>query len=235
MKDSTSEKNRDKKALSKITKDRTRTNILKACEQQLLVFLVQRMPPWMSSNMLTGFGLVGSFVTAGSFILATYFQREWLLLGILGFLMNWFGDSLDGRLAYYRNCPRKWYGFSLDFLVDWLTNILIGYGYIVYVGGQWELFGFIFVILYGGEMMMALLRYKIVDQYTIDSGMLGPTEARILLSLILVLEVLLPDSIIYSSALACAVLLALNIKDLRSLLKMADLRDKREREERLNQ
>jgi hypothetical protein len=185
--------------------------------------------------MLTGLGLAGSFITAGSFLLATYFQREWLLLGILGFLLNWFGDSLDGRLAYYRNCPRKWYGFSLDFLVDWLTNILIGYGYIVYVGGQWELFGFIFVILYGGEMMMALLRYKIVDEYTIDSGMLGPTEARILLSLILVFEVVLPDSIIYSSALACAVLLVLNIKDFRNLLRMADQRDKSEKKGSVNQ
>jgi hypothetical protein len=185
--------------------------------------------------MLTGLGLAGSFITVGSFCLAAYFQREWLLLGILGFLLNWFGDSLDGRLAYFRNCPRKWYGFSLDFIVDWLTTILIGYGYIVYVGDQWELLGFVFVILYGGEMMMALLRYKIVDQYTIDSGILGPTEARILFSVILVLEVVVKDSILYSSALACAVLLILNIKDFRSLLKMADQRDKNEKKGPVNQ
>jgi hypothetical protein len=184
--------------------------------------------------MLTGLGLAGSFITAGSFALALYVKRVWLLLGIFGFFLNWLGDSLDGRLAYFRNRPRKWYGFSLDFLVDWLTNILIGYGFIIYVGGQWEVFGFIFVILYGGEMMMALLRYKIVNQYTIDSGMLGPTEARILLALILVLEVVVKDSIIYSSALACFVLLILNVKDFRSLLKMADQRDKEERAESVN-
>jgi phosphatidylglycerophosphate synthase len=216
-------------ALSKITKDRTRTNILKTSEQQLIAFLVQRIPPWVSPNMLTGFGLGGSLVTAGSFSLAAHIHRMWLLLGVFGFFLNWFGDSLDGRLAYFRNRPRKWYGFSLDFMVDWLTNILIGYGYIVYVGGQWGLIGFLFVILYGGEMMMALLRYKIVDRYTIDSGILGPTEARIFLCLIIILEVIVKDSIIYTSAISCLVLLILNINDFRRLLKMSDQRDKDEK------
>ncbi|MDR0541981.1 MAG: CDP-alcohol phosphatidyltransferase [Dysgonamonadaceae bacterium] len=229
MKHSVNENNTD--TLSKITKDRNRTNILRKYEQQLLSYLVERVPSWMSSNMLTGLGFAGSFITAGSFIMATCFQRTWLLLGIFGFMLNWFGDSLDGRLAYFRNCPRKWYGFSLDFIVDWLTNILIGCGYIVYVRGQWELIGFGFVVLYGWAMMMALLRYKIINQYTIDSGILGPTEARILLSLILILEVLVKDSIIYSATIACVILLILNIKDFRSLLRMADRRDKDEKAE----
>ncbi|MDR1527725.1 MAG: CDP-alcohol phosphatidyltransferase [Dysgonamonadaceae bacterium] len=228
MKDSANARNKD--SLLKITKDRSRTNILKKHEQQLLVFLVQRVPSWITSNMLTGIGFAGSFITAGSFILAAYFQRTWLLLGILGFIINWFGDSLDGRLAYFRNRPRKWYGFSLDFIVDWLTNILIGCGFIVYdVSGQWGLVGFGFVVLYGWAMMMALLRYKIIDQYTIDSGIFGPTEVRILLSLILVIEVIFKDTIVYSALIACIILLILNIKDFRKLLKMADRRDKDER------
>jgi phosphatidylglycerophosphate synthase len=213
---------------SKITNDRNRTNILKKYEQQLLVYLVQRIPPWMTSNMLTGFGFAGSFITAGSFVLASCFQRTWLLLGILGFILNWFGDSLDGRLAYFRNRPRKWYGFSLDFIVDWLTNILIGCGYIIYVSGRWELVGFGFVVLYGWAMMMALLRYKIFNQYIIDSGIFGPTEVRILLSIILILEIVYKNSIVTSGLIACFILLVLNIKDFRELLKMADRRDKEE-------
>jgi hypothetical protein len=51
----------------KITIDRRRTNILKKYEQRLLVFLVQRIPLWMTSDMLTVIGLAGSVVTAGSF------------------------------------------------------------------------------------------------------------------------------------------------------------------------
>ncbi|MDR2287525.1 MAG: CDP-alcohol phosphatidyltransferase [Prevotellaceae bacterium] len=217
-------------ALSKITKDRDRTNILKKHEQNLLAFLVQHIPSWINSDMLTAFGLAGSFVTAASFILATYFHHSLLLFGILGFALNWFGDSLDGRLAYFRNRPRKWYGFSLDFTVDWLTNILIGLGYIVYVGGKWELLGFGFVVLYGWAMMTALLRYKIVDKYTIDSGILGPTEVRIIISMFLMVEVIWQGSIVYSGTLACVILFIINIIDSLKLLKIADSRDKEEKD-----
>jgi len=220
----------DSDALSKITKDRDRTNLLRKYEQNFLAYMVQRIPLWMSSNMLTGIGFAGSIITFGSFVLATYFQREWLLLGIFGFFLNWFGDSLDGRLAYYRNRPRKWYGFSLDYIVDWLTNILIGCGYIIYVSNhQGELIGFGFVVLYGWAMMMALLRYKLTNQYIIDSGILGPTEVRIILSLALVLEVIFIDTILYSGMIACVILLIFNIKDFRKLLKIADRCDKEEK------
>jgi hypothetical protein len=215
--------------LSRITKDRERTNLLKKYEQNTLVFLVQRIPSWINSDAMTVIGLAGSFVTAASFILAMYVHRSLLLFGILGFAINWFGDSLDGRLAYYRNKPRKWYGFTLDFTVDWLTNILIGLGYIVYVGGKWELLGFGFVVLYGWAMITALLRYKIIDKYTIDSGILSPTEVRVIISLFLVIEVIWQGSIVYSGILACLLLLTINIIDSIKLLKLADGRDKEEK------
>jgi hypothetical protein len=227
--------NNTEKALSKISKDRDRTNILKKQEQNLLAFLVQHIPSWINSDMLTVIGLAGSFVTAASFILAKYFHQSLLLFGILGFALNWFGDSLDGRLAYFRNKPRKWYGFSLDFTVDWLTNILIGLGYIVYVRGQWELLGFGFVVLYGWAMMTALLRYKIIDKYTIDSGILGPTEVRIIISLFLALEVIWKGSIVYCGILACVLLFIINIIDSLKLLKIADNRDKEDKKAKKSQ
>ncbi|MDR3245719.1 MAG: CDP-alcohol phosphatidyltransferase [Prevotellaceae bacterium] len=217
--------NNSENALSKITKDRHRTNLLKKQEQNLIAFLVQRIPSFINSDMLTAIGLIGSIITALSFVLAHYVYRDLLLFGILGFAINWFGDSLDGRLAYFRNKPRKWYGFSLDFSVDWLTNILIGLGYIVYVGGKWELLGFGFVVLYGWAMITALLRYKIMNKYTIDSGLFGPTEVRVFISLFLVFEVIWPGSIIYSGGLACILLLTVNIIDFLKLLKMADQQD----------
>ncbi|MDR1887022.1 MAG: CDP-alcohol phosphatidyltransferase [Prevotellaceae bacterium] len=224
--------NNTESALSKITKGRDRTNILKKQEQNLLAYLVQHVPSWMNSDMLTAIGLAGSCITTASFILATYLHRSLLLFGIVGFALNWFGDSLDGRLAYFRNKPRKWYGFSLDFTVDWLTNILIGVGYIVYVRGRWELVGFGFVVLYGWAMITALLRYKITDRYTIDSGLLGPTEVRIFISMFLALEVIVPGSIVYCGILACIMLFAVNIMDSLKLLKIADSRDKEEKKNR---
>jgi hypothetical protein len=216
------------KTLLKITQDRQRTNILKGYEQKALAYLVQRVPSWINSDALTTIGLMGSVVVATSFMLAAYVCNYFLLVGILGFFINWLGDSLDGRLAYYRNKPRKWYGFSLDYCTDWIAIVFIGVGYIVYVGNQWELWGFVFVILYGWSMMIALLRYKITNVYTIDSGLLGPTEVRIVISFILALEVMVNGSIIYSTIAACAILFIFNVTDFVKLLKTADRKDKEE-------
>ena len=208
-----------------ISKDRHRTNILRKYEQKSLVFLVQRIPSFITSDMLTGIGFIGSLITLSGFILATYVDRNFLLLGLLGFFVNWFGDSMDGRVAYYRNTPRKWYGFSLDITVDWLTTILIGYGYMVYMDGVWEALGFIFVVMYGWAMITTLLRYKVTGKYTIDSGLFGPTEARVIISAILVAEVLFEGSIVYSALAACIILFIINIVDTRKLVSLANDRD----------
>jgi hypothetical protein len=66
------------------------------------------------------------------------------------------------------------------------------------------------------------MRYKITGKYSIDSGIFGPTEVRILISIIMVTEVLLPGSLIYSVVLLSAILLFSNIADTRKLLQIAD-------------
>ena len=125
----------DKKS---IFQDRIRTNLFRKFEEASLMYFVQRIPSWITSDMLTALGFAGSLTVFLSFILATYVNVKFLLLGIPGFAINWFGDSLDGRLAYYRNKPRKLYGFTLDITIDWLGIILIGYGFIVYARGIWN-------------------------------------------------------------------------------------------------
>ena len=111
--------------------DRARTNLLKKYEQKAITWLVQRIPPAVTSNAMTGIGFFGSIIVAASFMLAACFSKYYLLLAIPGFMISWFGDSLDGRLAYYRNKPRKRYGFALDITIDWISIILIGFGYII--------------------------------------------------------------------------------------------------------
>jgi len=208
--------------------DRSRTNLLKKYEQQALAWLVQRIPAWITSNILTGIGFFGYIIVFGSFLLASYVNRTYLLLGLLGFLINWFGDSLDGRLAYYRKKPRKQYGFTLDITIDWLSIILIGLGYIIYVDGIWEVFGYGFVTMYAWEIILALIRYKITGKYSIDSGKVGPTEVRIAVGACLVAEVLLPDSLIYSAGVLVVAIFIVNILDTNKLLRVADEIDKKE-------
>ena len=231
----TTKKDDQESALAKISKDRKRTNLLKKHEQNLIAYLVQRMPQWVTSDILTAFGFLGSLIIGLSFVLATYIDHRLLLLSILGFAINWFGDSLDGRLAYFRNKPRKWYGFSLDFTVDWLTNIVIGIGFAVYMEEDWQLIAFLFIMLYGWAMIMALLRYKITNNYSIDSSHLGPTEVRIIICLILSLEVAVPGTLKYVGSLACVVLLIVDIIDFKKLLRVADELDIQLREEKKDQ
>ncbi|HLW09367.1 MAG TPA: CDP-alcohol phosphatidyltransferase family protein [Fermentimonas sp.] len=226
------------KSLRLISTGRERTNILRGWEQKTIAYLVQKVPSWISSDGLTGIGLFGNIMVAASFVLGAYFNRYWLLLSLLGFAINWLGDSLDGRLAYYRNKPRKWYGFSLDVTVDWIGTLLIGTGFTIYAPGIWKYAGFFFVVLYGWEMITAQLRYKVGGQYSIDSGIFGPTEVRLLIGAIILFEVFIPGSIRYLATAACVFLLISNIVEARKLLILADERDKEERkikeEERKN-
>jgi phosphatidylglycerophosphate synthase len=212
--------------LEAISRDRIRTNLLNTYEQRAIAYLVQRVPSWISSNMLTAIGFTGSILVFVSFILAAYFSRSFLLLGVAGFLISWFGDSLDGRIAYYRNKPRKLYGFVLDITIDWIGIILIGCGFIVYSDGFWELLGYGFVVMYGWEMIIVLMRYKITGEYSIDAGKFSPTEARILISAIMILEVLLPSSIHYTASAAVIILFIINVVDTNRLLSKANSLEK---------
>ena len=214
-----------------IAEGRNRTNLFKDSEQKFIAYLVQRMPKWLSSDMLTAIGFLGSILTFASFLLAFYIHPTFLLLGVLGYFVCWFGDSLDGRIAYYRHIPRKWYGYALDITVDWLGVILIGLGFVVYVDGAWEIVGFLFVVLYGWEMVTTTVKYKITGKYSIDSGIFGPTEVRIILSLILILEVLFHNSIQYISLITTLLLLVSNLIDTTKLLKIADECDLKEKEQ----
>ncbi|HOO66009.1 MAG: CDP-alcohol phosphatidyltransferase family protein [Bacteroidales bacterium] len=214
--------------LKNVFADRARTNLLKKQEQIAISWLVQRIPAFISSNMLTGIGFFGNIIVTASFILAAYFSRSFLLLGLLGFLISWFGDSLDGRLAYYRNKPRKNYGFALDITIDWVSIILIGVGYTIYAEGAWTLLGYGFVVMYGWEMIIALLRFKITGRYSIDSGIMGPTEVRIIIGLIMIAEVFSPGSLNYSALIVVTALFIFNITDTRRLLRVADEIDKKD-------
>ena len=227
----------NKKKLSSILKtisqDRDRTNILRSGEQNLIAYLVQRVPKWLTSDGLTYIGLFGNVFVGACFFLAAYLNNPiFLLISLPGFLVNWYGDSLDGRLAYYRNLPRKWYGFSLDVTVDWVGLSMIGLGFFFYAEPQWKWLGYVFVVLYGWEMVTAQLRYKVTGKYSIDSGIFGPTELRVILMAIITAEYFFKGSIYYLVIAACVILIFTNISDTRGVLKAGDLRDEKENKEK---
>lgn len=218
--------------LKTIATDRDRTNILRNGEQKLIAYLVQRVPKWITSDGLTAIGFLGNLFVGLCLILALYVSPIFLLISLPGFLINWYGDSLDGRLAYYRNTPRKWYGFSLDVTVDWVGLSMIGLGFFFYAVPQWKWLGYLFVVLYGWEMITAQLRYKVTGKYSIDSGIVGPTELRVVLMAIIAGEYFFRGSIYYAVIAACLILVYTNFIDTRKILKAADERDAMEKKEK---
>lgn len=206
--------------------DRKRTNILKKAEQSTIVFLLPKVPEFISPNILTLIGTLGSGLIFLAFVLGTYATDWYLLLAIIGLGVNWLGDSLDGRLAYYRNIPRRWYGFALDIIADWIGIVLVGFGYYIYAKNGTQIVAFAFVALYGWSIIISQLRYKITNEYSIDSGFVGPTELRFIIALILIIEILFHGSITYLAGLITIVLFVINTIDSVRLLKLGDLKDK---------
>ena len=214
-------------ALKRITSNRERHNILYCPEQKTLAYLCQKMPSWVNSDMLTTIGLMGSIIVTLGLYLAT-FHKAALFISIIGFAIQWFGDSLDGRLAYYRNTPRKWYGWALDINVDWISISIIGIGFYFYLP-EFKFLALIFVTAYGGSMVLSLLRYKINGKYIIDKGLLGPTEMRIILCLVIVIEYFYTGPILLFSIVGSFIIIIMNAKELKDILDLGDERDLKER------
>ena len=76
---------------------RIQTSILNPAEKKVLVWLAERQPGWMTSNYLTFIGVFGALLTGLGYAM-TIKGMGWLWLANLGFLVNWYGDSL-ARIA----------------------------------------------------------------------------------------------------------------------------------------
>ena len=112
-------------------KNRKRTNILHKPEFFVIEYLCKILPMWMTPNVLTGIGFFGSLVAFIGILMASE-NKYFMILSVIGLAIQWFGDSLDGRIAYYRNSPRKWYGWVLDMNLDWVSTALIAIGIYFY-------------------------------------------------------------------------------------------------------
>ncbi|MFN8298925.1 MAG: CDP-alcohol phosphatidyltransferase family protein [Chitinophagales bacterium] len=212
----------------RIESERKRTNLLRSIEQPVLALLCDAMPTFVTPNMLTGIGLFANVVVFAGF----YFGRSnplFLGIAILGFAINWFGDSLDGRLAYYRNIPRKWYGFALDISMDWISTLLMGLGFYFFLPEQQKIVALLFIAAYSWSMIIALLKYKIAGVYQIDSGLFGPTELRIGICLVLFTAMFYPQIIAWFASVIIGVIMVVNFIWFYRVLKFGNERDRKER------
>ena len=161
-------------------KDHKRVNdiLLGPLERPALKWLAAHMPAWVTVDMCTIIGVIGTVVISGSYILSTW-DRNFLWLASLGFVINWFGDSLDGTLARYRHIERPVFGFYIDHTVDAFSETLIflGLGLTPYVNFSVACLALI------GYLLLSVLTYirtYVMGEFKISYGKLGPTEVRVL-------------------------------------------------------
>lgn len=147
-------------------------------ERPALKWLAEHMPSRVSPDMLTATGVLGALVIFISYYL-TNFNPNFLWLASLGFVINWFGDSLDGTVARVRNAQRPRYGFFIDHTVDSLNEVLIflGLGVSPYIRFD------IACLALVGYLLMSVLTYvrTCVDgEFKISYAKIGPTEFRVI-------------------------------------------------------
>ena len=161
---------------------RIQTSVLNALEKKVLVWLAQRQPRWVTSDMLTYIGVLGAVVIAAGYILASH-NINFLWLSSLGFIINWYGDSLDGTLARVRNTQRPIYGYYLDHTVDAINEVMIFVG--VGLSGLMHLeIALLALVMYLLMTINLSINAHLKKEFKLTYAKMGPTEFRIIMILI---------------------------------------------------
>lgn len=160
---------------------RQQESLLAPMERPTLQWLARHMPGWLNSDHLTVLALL-AMALAGVFFWLAGQDRRWLLGIPVALAINWFGDSLDGTLARFRNRQRPRYGFYVDHICDCLSTI--------FIAGGMALSGLItpavalsVIIAYLLLSIEVYLTAYTLGKFQISFGLFSPTEFRILLAI----------------------------------------------------
>ena len=168
---------------------RIQTSILNALEKKVLVYLAERQPKWMTSDILTYLGTFGAVVIAAGYILSAR-NINFLWLSSLGFIINWYGDSLDGTLARVRKTQRPIYGYYLDHTVDAVNEVMIFIG--VGLSGLMHLeIALLALVMYLLMTINVSINAHLKKEFKLTYASMGPTEFRIIMIIINTLFILI--------------------------------------------
>ncbi len=161
-------------------KDHKRVNdiLLGPLERPALQWLSAHLPAWATPDMMTVIGIIGALVITLGYGLSR-FHPAFLWLATLGFIINWFGDSLDGTLARFRHIERPKYGFYIDHVTDCVTEIIIilGLGLSPYITFS---VASMCCIAYIAMSVLVYVRMNVMGEFKISYSKLGPTEVRVI-------------------------------------------------------
>ena len=161
---------------------RIQTSVLNALEKKVLVWLAERQPRWITSDILTYIGTFGAVVIAAGYILSAW-NINFLWLSSLGFIINWYGDSLDGTLARVRKTQRPVYGYYLDHTIDAINEVLIFVG--IGLSGLMHLeIALLALVMYLLMTINVSINAHLKKEFKLTYASMGPTEFRIIMIII---------------------------------------------------
>jgi archaetidylinositol phosphate synthase len=178
--------------MHRISLERWNEGFFRPLERPALSWLAPRLPRWVTPDFLTFVGVVGAVVTfLGYAFSGTHPLLLWLAM--LGLVINWFGDSLDGTLARFRKIERPRYGYFLDNAIDCIAALLLALG--IGISGYIR-FDLCFMALSAYMMMSALtfLRTNVTGEFHISYAGLGPTELRVAFVVLNLLIIIFPPT-----------------------------------------
>lgn len=161
---------------------RIQTSILNGVERKALVWMAERMPGWVTSDMLSCVGVVGAVIIAVGYILSDV-NINYLWLSSFGLVVHWFGDSMDGSLARVRHTQRPVYGFYLDHTLDAVTEFIMFFG--AGMSGLVRLD--IAMMVFVAYLLMTLnvtINSHLKSEFRLTYAKLGPTEFRVIMIIV---------------------------------------------------
>ncbi len=156
-------------------------SLLAAVEKKALVWMAERLPPWLNSDHLTLLGFV-AVLAAGMAYWAASWNRQALWLVVIALGVNWFGDSLDGTLARVRNQQRPRYGFYVDHLLDMVGTFFL-LGGLALSGYMSPLLALGLLVAYLMVVAEEFLSTHVQSVFRLSFLRIGPTELRVLLAI----------------------------------------------------
>jgi phosphatidylglycerophosphate synthase len=158
---------------------RVQENVLALSERRLLTWLCARMPAWVTPDVLTAIGVFGAVVVFAGYALSNWHPAT-LSLAIIGYVVQWFGDSMDGSIARFRHIERPKYGYFIDHSVDGIVILLImgGIGLSPYVRLD------VALLALAGYLLLSIHAYlsaRVLGELKLSYLAGGPTELRFIL------------------------------------------------------
>ena len=158
---------------------REQTSILAPFERAALQWFARHMPASVNSDHLSILGLAG-MLGAGLCYAAS--KQNPLMLHLVNFciFINWFGDSLDGTLARFRNRQRPRYGFYVDHIIDMFGAVFL-IGGLALSGYMSERVAAAVLIAFFMLAINSYLAAYSLGVFKLSQWKMGPTEMRLLL------------------------------------------------------